>query len=77
VSYALEGIEAVLVDVAIDWDRVEVVESGTGRCVSLVRRPGPDPGALPVGSGVQVPLRKRAPADLKKYAEHEVYESGQ
>ena len=40
----------------------------TGRCVRSVRRPGPGQGTLPIGADVQVPLRKRAPADLKKDA---------
>ncbi len=63
-SYALEGIEAVPVDVVVDGDRVKVVEPTTGRCVLSVRQPGPDPETRPTGSGVQVPLRKRAPERL-------------
>src|SRR5271157_944707 len=59
-SYALAGIEDVPV-VVVDGDRVKVVETTSGRCVLSVRQPAPDAGTLPVGSGVQVPLRKRAP----------------
>jgi hypothetical protein len=72
-SYALEGIEALPVDEVVDGNLVKVVESGTGRCVFSVRPPAPGRGTLPIGSCVEVPLRKRAPERLR--AEKSAYDS--
>ena len=60
-----EGIEAVSVDVVVDGGPCK------GRCVRdgslgvLGQAPGPGVGTPPAGSGVQVPLRKRAPDRLR------------
>ena len=69
-SYALVGIEAVLVEVVVDRDRVRVVEPETGRVlhsVTLLDRTLPE-GAVPehVVNGRTLSQGRSAPADLRK-----------
>jgi len=63
-SYVLVGIVAVAVRAVVNEVHVKVVEAGTGRCVRSVKPPAPGAGTALAGSGVQVPLRKRVPAQL-------------
>jgi len=68
-SYALVGIEAVPLDVVPDGDWVRVVDPETGRVVHSVRLDLTLSERLILEHVVNTctyPLRKRAPADLKK-----------
>jgi hypothetical protein len=49
-SYALEGIEAVPVDVIVEGDQVKVVVTRNRRVLHSVRLPARVPGTLPKGT---------------------------
>jgi magnesium chelatase family protein len=70
-SYALEGIEAVTVEVRVDGDRMRVVETESGRCiVSVTLGTTLSTGTL-LEHLVNIythPGHNLAPADLKKDA---------